>query len=140
MGDSVLTAMYIYCACVKCLGLLSMDMILPAGLMLLVPYTPTLLTDYFAGARAGHPVKCTDLAAGVQPPAACKSAHDDVVQWNAKKSFICNIFLGVILTPLLSRWSDYYGRKPFMIYGKLTGILPTFTVLAYLKFGLPLWW
>lgn len=110
------------------------------GVMVLVPYTTTLLTDYFSEKHAGHPVQCTDLPAGVEPPAACKDAHDDVIQWNAVKSFTCHIFLNLILTPTLSRWSDYYGRKPFLLYGSITAIFPTFMVFAYAKFGLPLWW
>ncbi|GMH34557.1 hypothetical protein BSKO_02391 [Bryopsis sp. KO-2023] len=110
------------------------------GIMIMSPYSSTVLTNYFAQRHAGHPIQCVDLPNGQEPPAACKSAHDDIVAWNAGKSFICNLFFSVFLTPTLCRMSDYYGRKPFLIYGILAQLPAQLVMLAYLWGGFPLWW
>lgn len=41
---------------------------------------------------------------------------------------------------MVGRWSDGYGRKPFLILSFLCGGAQVFALLAYLKLGTSLFW
>ncbi|GMH34413.1 hypothetical protein BSKO_02247 [Bryopsis sp. KO-2023] len=110
------------------------------GACVLIPHIPTALTNYFAGRHSVGAIRCTGLEPGTEPPEECKRAHDDILARNALTSFVCSAVLGTLLTPLLCRWSDYYGRKPFLIYGTLIGFPCIFIFVAHFLFDFPLWW
>ena len=174
---------------------------LPAGIAVVAPVVPTLMTNFMASRRAGYSVVCEEYPPGKQPP-ACQDAYSDVVFWSSASSFISNglTFLLVRLmthrdrplacgqasgcttvvlpgwimlhfphhdvhvsragqcvsyasaiilcaqapvgaqSPLVGRWSDVYGRKPFMIVALVFSALPAAVLVCYLHLGTSLLW
>lgn len=111
-----------------------------AGVTLLIPHVPGIMTDYFAGRRAGHNLHCEGMAKDAPDAAACRDAHADVVMWSSWTSFFSNSFVSIVLTPLLGHWSDLHGRKPFFLVAQACSCIPLTIVLLHLTSGLPLLW
>ena len=44
-----------------------------------------------------------------------QNAHSDSVTWSSYTSFISQAIVGFLLSPCIGRWSDQYGRKPFLV-------------------------
>jgi len=47
---------------------------------------------------------------------------------------------GCVQAPVVGRWSDGYGRKPFLILSFLCGGAQVFALLGYLTLGTSLFW
>lgn len=115
-----------------------------SGITLLIPHVPGIMTDYFAGRRAGRPgdLHCEGLP-GDAPRIdadACRDAHADVVLWSSWTSFFSNSLVSIVLTPLLGHWSDLHGRKPFILVSQACACIPLTIVLLHLTSGLSLLW
>ena len=46
-----------------------------------------------------------------------QNAHSDSVMWSSYTSFVSQAVVGFLLAPCIGRWSDQYGRKPFLVVG-----------------------
>jgi hypothetical protein len=68
----------------------------PAGITLLIPFVPTLMTDYFASRRAGRELHCDQFPRG-EAPVACHDAHAEVVLWASWTSFASNTVVSVLM-------------------------------------------
>ena len=153
---------------------------------MLAPIVPTLMTNFMASRRAGHPVMCEQYPPSKQPP-ECQDAYSDVVFWSSASSFVSNgmtfllvrtLFRGEAMldgprrvttkrpasvpdhvlsavsdtlrlmlmgafdrqAPLVGRWSDLHGRKPFMLIAMVFSALPACVLVLYLYFGTSLLW
>lgn len=104
------------------------------GYGVIVPVTPTLMTDFFASRHSDVYIHCEDYTSK-QAPAPCRDAHSDAVNWSSASSFISNSVLSFALAPMIGSWSDKYGRKPFLIIAFSTASLPLLVILLHLQFG-----
>ncbi|KAL4420298.1 hypothetical protein ABPG77_001388 [Micractinium sp. CCAP 211/92] len=115
-----------------------------SGITLLIPHVPGIMTDYFAGRRAGRPgdLHCEFLPADAPriDADACRDAHADVVLWSSWTSFFSNSLVSIVLTPLLGHWSDLHGRKPFILVAQGCACIPLLIVLLHLTSGVSLLW
>ncbi|DBA82924.1 hypothetical protein WJX77_008143 [Trebouxia sp. C0004] len=105
------------------------------GYGVIVPVTPTLMTDFFASRHSDVYIHCEDYTSQKAPP-SCRDAHSDAVNWSSASSFISNSVLSFALAPMIGSWSDKYGRKPFLIIAFSTASLPLLVILLHLQFGL----
>lgn len=99
------------------------------SLLICYPYLPTLTTDLFASAAAGHKMDC----AGFSPnntPAVCVDAHASVVSYSAVAGVVSSGVVSVFLTPILGKFSDLHGRKPVILLGFYT-TLPSLLAVRF---------
>eukprot|EP00887_Chlorella_sp_A99_P004926 scaffold4.g4926.t1 len=102
------------------------------GGTVLVPFVPSMMTDFFASRRAGQPMHCEGYAKG-QAPAACQDAHADA--WAAWTSFASQAVVSLLCTPAIGAWSDMHGRRPFLLAAELCGLLPLLILLLHINTG-----
>ncbi len=69
------------------------------GYGVIVPVTPTLMTDFFASRRSDVYIHCEDYTSQKAPP-SCRDAHSDAVNWSSASSFISNSVLSFALVRL----------------------------------------
>ncbi|KAL3156285.1 hypothetical protein ABBQ32_012557 [Trebouxia sp. C0010 RCD-2024] len=105
------------------------------GYGVIVPVTPTLMTDFFASRHSDVYIHCEDYKSH-EAPLPCRDAHSDAVNWSSASSFVSNSILSFALAPMIGSWSDKYGRKPFLIAAFSTASLPLLVILLHLQFGL----
>lgn len=106
--------------------------------VMVVPYLPQLLTDFFASAAAGEPVACGGYRG--REPAACVDAHSAVTTWQAWASFVSQSVLSFLINPVVGALSDRHGRVPFLVLAQLASLLPLLALFAYLHLGVSLLW
>lgn len=75
----------------------------PAGYGVIVPVTPTLMTDFFASRHSDVYIHCEDYTSK-QAPAPCRDAHSDAVNWSSASSFISNSVLSFALVSTATTW------------------------------------
>ncbi|GAB4814357.1 hypothetical protein N2152v2_001403 [Parachlorella kessleri] len=109
------------------------------GVTLLVPFVPTLMTNYFASNRAGRALHCEDYPRD-KGPVECDDAHGDVVLWSSWTSFASNAVVSVLLLPMLGHWSDLHGRRPFFLLALALAFIPLGVVLMHIMTDFPLKW
>lgn len=73
-----------------------------AGLIVLSPVTPTLLTNFFASRGQKFQIHCEDFSVD-ESPEQCRDAHASVVIWQSWSSFVANSLICFLLVsiPLL---------------------------------------
>eukprot|EP00873_Tetraselmis_striata_P000180 jgi/Tetstr1/420444/TSEL_011557.t1 len=112
------------------------------GFAVLIPVLPVIITEFFAMRRTpdGAPVHCASFRPH-EEPMACQNAHSDSVTASSITSFVSMTIVSFFLTPYMGRWSDQYGRRPFLIIAGLFGVLPlvVFMLAFYRIIGL-IWW
>eukprot|EP00208_Stichococcus_sp_RCC1054_P002415 CAMPEP_0206141142 /NCGR_PEP_ID=MMETSP1473-20131121/11913_1 /ASSEMBLY_ACC=CAM_ASM_001109 /TAXON_ID=1461547 /ORGANISM="Stichococcus sp, Strain RCC1054" /LENGTH=528 /DNA_ID=CAMNT_0053535571 /DNA_START=129 /DNA_END=1715 /DNA_ORIENTATION=+ len=113
---------------------LPMMFIYVVGIAMIGPKVPGIMTDFMASRRAGFPVQCEDYTPRTQPP-SCRDAYSDVVWWSTSTSFVTNSILTFLMAPLVGKWSDLAGRRPFMIAAMALGHGPAVVLLAHLTLG-----
>ncbi len=69
------------------------------GYGVIVPVTPTLMTDFFASRHSDVYIHCEDYTSQKAPP-SCRDAHSDAVNWSSASSFISNSVLSFALVSL----------------------------------------
>lgn len=69
------------------------------GYGVIVPVTPTLMTDFFASRHSDVYIHCEDYTSQKAPP-SCRDAHSDAVNWSSASSFISNSVLSFALVRL----------------------------------------
>lgn len=69
---------------------------LAAGLAIIAPNVPTLMTNFMASRRAHAPMVCEDYPPAHQPQ-ACRNAYSDVVFWASASSFVSNSLLSFVM-------------------------------------------
>ena len=85
-----------------------------------------------------HQCSCIGMGSSVQRPLQ-GSSHLTGPGWQAKRNHVSSEERCAWQAPVVGRWSDGYGRKPFLILSFLCGGAQVFALLAYLKLGtLPL--
>ena len=70
-----------------------------AGLAIIAPNVPTLMTNFMASRREGGPMVCEDYPPSAQPQ-SCQNAYSDVVFWSSASSFVSNSLLTFIMVRL----------------------------------------
>lgn len=108
------------------------------SIAVLLPSKPIIYTDFFATERAGYSVRCDGFAIGKEP-AFCQDAHSDAVWWGSGCDFVSNSIVAFLLVPLIGRWSDRYGRRPFLALFLLIAMVPPLLMAAHVIFGLSLY-
>lgn len=78
------------------------------GYGVIVPVTPTLMTDFFASRHSDVYIHCEDYTSQKAPP-SCRDAHSDAVNWSSASSFISNSVLSFALVRLAL---PYLSEKP----------------------------
>lgn len=110
---------------------------------LLSSFLPALLTNYFANSNPEEDhIDCVDhdrTLSEVQKD-RCRSARDVVLAWKSGESLVAYLIMGVLFGPSLGRWSDFFGRKPFICLGFGAGTLTPIAILLNTKFGFHLGW
>lgn len=111
---------------------------------LMASFTPSLLTNYFANQQSDAPVDdhVIDCTGDDRKKLAdiCRHATNTVMAWKSVSAVITHFALGVFLYPTMGKWSDLWGRKPFVLLAFMGAILQPVSILLYLRHGLPLWW
>lgn len=74
------------------------------------------------------------------PPKPCIKAHTDVAIWTTGRILVTSFTLSLFLNPVLGKWSDMYGRKPFLVIGTLTNIIQPGFLILYTIFHFPIYW
>ncbi|KAK9805503.1 hypothetical protein WJX72_001711 [[Myrmecia] bisecta] len=108
-------------------------------LTLVLPITPTLMTDFFASRNSPVALVCEEYPPG-EAPQACRDAHSTSVVWSSWTSFTSYSLLSFMLAPMIGSWSDVYGRKPFLLLSFAITSLHEIVLLLHLSFGLSLLW
>eukprot|EP00891_Asterochloris_glomerata_P006385 jgi/Astpho2/6385/Aster-06047 len=105
------------------------------SIAVLIPFTPTIITDFLASKHSvdGQAVTCEGQS-GASAPEACNRAHSDAVFLSSCSSFVSQSVLSFLLAPMVGSWSDSYGRKPFLLAGFFTALLPVSVVSLHLTF------
>lgn len=67
-----------------------------AGYGVIVPVTPTLMTDFFASRHSDVYIHCEDYTS-YNAPLPCRDAHSDAVNWSSASSFVSNSILSFAL-------------------------------------------
>ena len=67
-----------------------------AGYGVIVPVTPTLMTDFFASRHSDVYIHCEDYTSH-NAPLPCRDAHSDAVNWSSASSFVSNSILSFAL-------------------------------------------
>ncbi len=75
-----------------------------AGYGVIVPVTPTLMTDFFASRHSDVYIHCEDYTSQKAPP-SCRDAHSDAVNWSSASSFVSNSILSFALVSAALAWS-----------------------------------
>ena len=70
-----------------------------AGYGVIVPVTPTLMTDFFASRHSDVYIHCEDYTSQ-KAPLPCRDAHSDAVNWSSASSFVSNSILSFALVGL----------------------------------------
>ena len=70
-----------------------------AGYGVIVPVTPTLMTDFFASRHSDVYIHCEDYKSH-EAPLPCHDAHSDAVNWSSASAFVSNSILSFALVRL----------------------------------------
>ena len=100
-----------------------------AGASLVLPALPNLLTNFFASKAAGAQIDCQQFTSSHPEP--CIQGSDAYVTWASYSSFVSQVLIAFPLVPLFGSWSDSFGRKPFLVIGQLSNVLPYLVVLLH---------
>ena len=132
---------------------------------MLLPYLPSLLTDYFASKASGTPLQCESFPLGHEPP-DCFNAHGTTAEWQGWTLFVSQrrgrgigrargahciavspdprflprSILSFVINPLVGSVSDRHGRKPFLLLAQLINLVPPLVLLLYYHAGVSLLW
>ncbi|CAL8465277.1 g4812 [Coccomyxa elongata] len=109
------------------------------SLTVLAPVKPSIMTDFFASRAANQTMRCDDYMLSAVPK-ACQDAHAQVVTWSSWADFVANSVLAFFMAPVVGRWSDAYGRKPFLILSFACGGAQVIVLLLYITWGTSLLW
>ncbi|KAK9787487.1 hypothetical protein WJX73_002756 [Symbiochloris irregularis] len=104
----------------------------------LTPIKPNLMTDFFASRHSDKYIHCERFPP-LDSPRVCRDAHASAVLWSSWSDFFSNSILLFLLAPLVGRWSDAYGRKPFLIICFLLASLPVLVLVLHMCYQLPLY-
>ena len=75
-----------------------------AGLIILSPVTPTLLTNFFASRGEEKEIHCENYSVR-DSPEECRDAHASVVIWQSWSSFVANSLICFLLVSLFGKCS-----------------------------------
>ncbi|EIE23230.1 MFS general substrate transporter [Coccomyxa subellipsoidea C-169] len=109
------------------------------SLTVLAPVKPSIMTDFFASRAANQTMRCDDFLLTAVPK-ACQDAHAQVVTWSSWSDFVANSVLAFFMAPVVGRWSDAYGRKPFLVLSFACGGAQVVALLLYITWGTSLFW
>lgn len=108
------------------------------SLTLLTPVKPNLMTDFFASRHSRHYIHCEAYLPALEPQ-ACRDAHSSVVTYSSFSDFVSNSFLLFLLAPLIGKWSDCYGRQPFLVLTFVCASFPVLVLFFNLNYGLSMY-
>lgn len=105
---------------------------------MIIPYLPSLLTDFFSSKIYGSDIRCEDFEPTGLPDACIQGSAENVF-WASITAFITNSVLVFLFAPMTGVWSDILGRKPFLIISLCLSVVSKAIVLFHVFFGTTLY-
>lgn len=100
-------------------------LIIGIAFSMIVPSLPNTCTDYFASSTSGREIKCQDFPL-LEPPPPCLNAHWQCIQYQSIWLLVSNSVFSFLLSPIIGKLSDRYGRKFFLVLGTGFSCLPVY--------------
>ena len=114
-----------------------------SGWGLIGGFIPTLSTRYFVAVVAEQSYDedaCFGPTEETEPKGFCQTAHNLVVFFDAGKLFVSRLFLSIVFSSYIQRYSTIYGRKPFLLLALSNALIPPVLLLLNLQADLPFYW
>ncbi|KAG1664048.1 hypothetical protein FOA52_010468 [Chlamydomonas sp. UWO 241] len=109
------------------------------GIATLFPIIPTIQTNGFASAAAGHYIDCQEFTPDTAPR-ECREAHAQAVTWGSWTSFVSGSILSFFFSPVVGHLSDHWGRRPFMLIGIALALAPMAMIMLNVWGWVSIFW